>query len=231
MEHIKVLLHNGWIRLCNGPWGSSIVLAAKPHQEHIADINDFIWRMCVSYCHLNTVALPFEYPIPCCDNAIDNFGNSANRLYFISLDNKTGYHQISVLYCSQEKLAFFGPDHKKYTFTVMPFGPCNAPAFYTAMMGIFQDKWNALYHHLHPIVSCHFGSHVIIDDILLWSTSIPSLLNYFCCVCIIFLKYHVTSQLKKYTFLTNPFKYEGDDITPNGYCLAKSKFDLINNWP
>jgi hypothetical protein len=49
MEHIQVLLHNGWIRLCNGPWGSSIVLAAKPHQEQITDITNFIWHMCVSY--------------------------------------------------------------------------------------------------------------------------------------------------------------------------------------
>jgi hypothetical protein len=74
----------------------------------------------------------------------------------------------------------------------MPFGPRNAPAFYTAMMGIFQDEWDALYHHRYPTPVTHFGSRIIIDDILLWSTALPALLNYLHCVCTIFLKYRVT---------------------------------------
>jgi hypothetical protein len=109
MEHLEVLKANGWIRKCFGPWGSSIVLASKPHQEHIIDICDFIWCLCVSYRHLNQVTLPFEYPIPCCDDAIDTFGDSSGRLSFIALDNKTGYHQICVRLQDQEKLAFFAP--------------------------------------------------------------------------------------------------------------------------
>jgi hypothetical protein len=147
MEQICVLLHNKWIRPCLGPWGSSIVFAAKPHQEHVTYIADFIWRMCVSYRALNQVTLPFEYPIRRCDNDIDNFGDAAGRLFFIALDNKTGYHQIVVCSVDQEKLAFFLPNFKKYCFTVMPFGHRNAPAFYTTMMSIFQDEWNALYLH------------------------------------------------------------------------------------
>ena len=133
MTQIQVLLDNGWIRLCKGAWGSSIVLAAKPHQEQVTNIDEFVWRMCVSYRRLNQVTLPFEYPIPRCDDAIDNFGDSNGRLHFISLDNKTGYHQIGVRFANQDKLAFFGPDGKKYIFSVMPFSLCNAPAFYTCM--------------------------------------------------------------------------------------------------
>jgi hypothetical protein len=231
MEHLQVLLHNGWIRLCSGPWGSTIVLAAKPHQEHIFDIAEFIWRMCVSYRRLNQITLPFEYPIPRCDDAIDNFGDSAGRLFFISLDNKTGYHQIAVRSTDQEKLAFFSPDHKKYTFTVMPFGPRNAPAFYTAMMRVFEDEWNALFAFRHPNDSSHRGSRTIIDDILLWSTVLTTLLNYFKCVCAVFLKYRVTFQLKKCEFLTNRIEYVGHDITPDGNCPAQSKFALITDWP
>jgi hypothetical protein len=117
MDQIDVLLNNGWIHPCKGPWGSSIVLAAKPHQEQVTNIADFVWRMCVSYRKLNQVTLPFEYPIPRCDDAIDNFGDSAGRLYFIALDNKTRYHQIRVRPEDQEKLAFFAPNHEKYTFS------------------------------------------------------------------------------------------------------------------
>jgi hypothetical protein len=155
------------------------LLPAKPHQEHITNIKDFVWQMCVFYHRLNTVTLPFEYPILCCDDAIDNFWDSAGRLFFISLDNKTGYHQILVRKCDPGKLTFFGPDHKKYTFSIMAFGHRNAPAFYTAMMGIFQDEWNALYQLCHPDPYSHYGSHVIIDNILLWSTALFVLLNYF----------------------------------------------------
>jgi hypothetical protein len=43
------------------------------HKEHINNIDDFIWSMCVSYRKLNSVTLPFSYPPPC-DDAIDDFG-------------------------------------------------------------------------------------------------------------------------------------------------------------
>ena len=107
LEQQNVLLANGWIRKCYGPWGSLIILAPKPHQEDITNIDDFIWRMCVSYRRLNSVTLPFEYPIPGCEDAINDFGDSAGKLYFISLDARSGYHQITVRQCDQEKLAFF----------------------------------------------------------------------------------------------------------------------------
>jgi hypothetical protein len=43
LQHVEALLHNGWIEECFGPWASQIVLAAKPHQEHIDDIDEFVW--------------------------------------------------------------------------------------------------------------------------------------------------------------------------------------------
>jgi hypothetical protein len=113
----------------------------------------------------------------------------------------------------------------------MPFGPRNAPAFYTCMMQIFRGKWEVLFRSRYPSDSSHLGSRIIIDDILLWSTTIHSLLHLFECVCDVFMKYRVTFQLKKCEFLTNRIEYVGHDITPNGNCPAKSKFDLVTDWP
>jgi hypothetical protein len=48
MEHLEALKANGWIRKRFGPWGSSISLAAKPHQEHIILIDEFVWQSCAS---------------------------------------------------------------------------------------------------------------------------------------------------------------------------------------
>ena len=71
LKQVKVLLANGWIERCpEGGWGSPIVLAPKPHQEHVTDVDDLIWRMCLSYRGLNKVTKPFEYPIRRCDDAI-----------------------------------------------------------------------------------------------------------------------------------------------------------------
>ena len=114
MTHIKVLLHNKWIVECkSGAYGAPIVLAPKPHQEDIDDINDFIWRMCVSYRALNKITRPFEYPIGRCDDAVEDLGDGAGRIYFITIDCAQGYHQIRVRHTDQEKLAFFSPDSEK----------------------------------------------------------------------------------------------------------------------
>ena len=146
MDHIKVLFDNNWIRECSsGPFGAPIVLAPKPHQENVDKIEEFVWRMCVSYRALNRITIPFEYPIGRCDDAVEDFGDSAGTLFFISIDCAQGYHQIHVWYKDQDKLAFFAPDGKKYTYTVMPFGPVNAPSFYTAMIRRFQAEWMHLF--------------------------------------------------------------------------------------
>ena len=122
-----------------------IELAAKPHQEHIDDIRKFVWNMCVSYREVNKVTKLYEYPIPRCDMAITIIELGSSGIYFITVDARQGYHQVKVRDCDVEKLAFFGPDDKKYGFTVMPFGPVNIPPFYTCVMGVFKTEWNILF--------------------------------------------------------------------------------------
>ena len=69
-----------------GGYGASIVLAPMPHQEEVTDIKSFICCMCVSYRGFNKVTLPFEYLIGRCDDAVENLGDGAGRLYFITFD-------------------------------------------------------------------------------------------------------------------------------------------------
>jgi len=57
-----------------------------------------------------------------------------------SLDARSGYHQIAVRCCDQDKLAFFSPDNEKHTFGVMPFGPRNAPGFCTCFMHVLSTE-------------------------------------------------------------------------------------------
>ena len=99
----------------------------------------------MSYRALNKVTAPFQYPIGRCDDAIEHLGDGAGVLLFISIDCAQGYHQIKVWWKDQDKLAFFAPDGKKYTYTVMPFVPVNAPSFYTAIVRRFQAEWMHLF--------------------------------------------------------------------------------------
>ena len=251
MKQIAELLKNGWIRLCQGPWGSIIVLAAKPHQEKCTHINDFIWRMCVSYRKLNAVTKPFQFPIPRCDVSITIIGNGAKTLYLIALDNRQGYHQVSVRTEDQEKLAFFAPDGNKYCFTVLPFGPCNAPSFYTAMMKVFQDEWDSLFQESLQDISktpssnlvftktgqiaingdiFRFGSNVIIDDILLWGSDLDLMFVYLECVFRVSKKYRSNFKLNKCEFFSDRVEFVGHDILSAGNSPASSKFKSISDW-
>ena len=265
MDQVEALKKSGLIEECQGPWGSLIVLAPKPHQEHVENIDDFIWRMCVSYRKLNSVTKPFSYPIPRCDDAIDTLGPVGSaKLYFITLDARQGYHQIAVKKEDREKLAFFAPDDKKYTYRVMPFGPTNAPAYYTFMMRGFQEEWTILFiikvrelAATNPAIRVDqndtifwsdeevvygaifdvtkeekvvHGSRSIIDDILLWCNIQSLLIVLLECVCEIFLKYRVSFRLDKCEFFMDRVEYVGHDITAEGNCPAKSKFNLVEDW-
>ena len=75
---IAKLLALGHIeQIFEGEWLSKPLLAAKPHQENVTNIEDFIWRFCVSYIALNSVTKLITISIPRCDSAVSNsFGNS-----------------------------------------------------------------------------------------------------------------------------------------------------------
>ncbi len=60
------------VQITDGPWLFKALLAAKPHQESVYNIDDFVWHFCVNYIPLNSVTLLIAYPIPRCDSAVFN---------------------------------------------------------------------------------------------------------------------------------------------------------------
>jgi hypothetical protein len=54
----------------DGPWGSPIVLASKPNQEHV-HWSQFVFRLCVSYRAINGITRPFTFPVTRCNEAVD----------------------------------------------------------------------------------------------------------------------------------------------------------------
>ena len=154
----------------------------------------------------------------------------------ISLDTQSGYHQIRVRESDQEKLVFFTPSGTKQIFRVMPFDPKNSPAFYTAMMQSLRKEWLLFFTNTKHVISCDnvpntliCNDKITIDDILLYSNHVPSLFHYLSCVIQVFTKYRLSFKLTKCDFFIPRVEFVGHDLTTNGNCPAKSKFDLIQH--
>ncbi len=128
---IAALANLGHIRqMHDGKWMFKALLTLKPHQEHISNIADFVWRFCINYIPLNQITRPIVYSIPHCNSAVNLTFGTGKWIWL--WDAPSGYHQIGVSPCSQDKLAFAGPDATKWTYNIMPFGPVNgAPTFIT----------------------------------------------------------------------------------------------------
>ena len=54
--------------------------------------NKYQWRLCVSYQKLNQVTCPLTFPIPFCDDAVQDIDSEAK--YFIAVDMYSGYWQV-----------------------------------------------------------------------------------------------------------------------------------------
>ncbi len=126
----------------DGQWLFKAVLAPKPHQEHICNIGNFVWRFCVNYIPLNLVTHIIVYPIPRCNSAV--FIEFGNGIWLWLFDALSGYHQLAVALSSQDKLAFQGPDAIKWTYTVVPLGLTIGPATFINFIHIVDSQWKAL---------------------------------------------------------------------------------------
>jgi hypothetical protein len=207
----------------DGAWLFKALLAPKPHQEHISDIADFVWRFCVNYIPLNQVTKQVAYPIPRCDNAVEiAFCGSWMWMY----DMIMGYHQISVSKESREKLAFQGPDAIKWTYNVMPFGPTNGPATFVTMIHDVDSVWKDVASSNGLNVGTNVDTRIIIDDIVNSAQSFDQALQYMECQLRVAKAYRLTLSLKKSHFFPKRFEFVGNDVSPDGNRPAMSKHEL-----
>ena len=218
-ELIEKLEKNGIIEDDDGPWGAPIVLAAKPHQEHV-HWSKYIWRLCVSYRKLNAVTRPFTFPIIRCDDAVREIGDSK---YFITMDLDSGYWQVACEEKSKAKLAFFTPIGKK-RFKTMPMGATNAHPVFVALVAKFKEEWDK---KAQQKKLDGYKSQVIVDDIMLSARDPDTLLTYFLCVLEVLQHYRCTAKLRKCRFFPSVAEFVGLDIHAEGNAPAKSKFEAF----
>ena len=170
--------------------------------------------------------VPFEFPIPRCDDALNDIGPSK---YFILLDAYSGYHQIKLATLSQPKTAFYGTHACKYFYTVLPFGPKNGPAFFSSFIYDLALEWIA--NTSNQLTSQeHFGSKQIIDDVLLHALKLLIIKILLCETLKICHHYNLTLKLSKCKFFHSHTKFLGVNIYQHGLAPAQSKFNLLKDW-
>eukprot|EP00956_Cyclotella_meneghiniana_P041345 scaffold223534_cov34-Cyclotella_meneghiniana.AAC.1 len=213
----------------DGEWLSPCLLAPKPHQEHVHNIDDYVWRLCVNYIELNRLTKAIAYPIPRCDFAV-MISMGKGKFKWL-LDAPQGFHQIRVDEASQAKLAFAGPYTRKWTYKVMPFGPMNGPVIFVIFIYDCKADWDELAESRGIFLNNGTGTVIIIDDIHGCSDTWESALAYLECIFEVCLHRNLSLNLGKCHLFTERFEFVGNDMTERGNHPAQSKFDLVRNWP
>lgn len=138
--------------------------------------------------------------------------------FFCKLDLRSGYHQIRILERDEDKSAF-KTYHGHFQFRVMPFGLTNAPATFQCLMNsVFAD-------HIKKFVL------VFMDDILVYSKSLPDHVKHLQIVFHLLQKHQLFSKLSKCHFAASQLEYLGHIISDKGVATDPAKTQAMLHWP
>ena len=143
-DSVAEMLRDDIIEPSCSPWASPITLVPK---------KDNTTRFCIDYRKLNAETVKDTYPLPLIADIFDQMGGNT---IFSTLDLKSGYWQLPVAMEDRPKTAFrchLGLFQCKR----IPFGLCNAPAF-------FQRTMDKVLAGLIGVCVC-----VYLDDIIVYS--------------------------------------------------------------
>ena len=205
-KQLDNLLACGFIRPSVSEFGSPCLFVKK---------KDGTMRLVVDYRKLNDITIKNSFGLPRADEQIESV---RGMKWFTKPDLHSGYNQLRVVDADQHKTAFkcrFG----HYEFTVTPFGLCNAPSSFQAMMN------TVLYPVLGTKVLCY------LDDVLIYSPTLKQHVEDVREVLELLRKNELFVKLKKCEFFRNKVSFLGHRVSGDGISVEEDKIKAIQQWP
>ena len=203
---INEMLEKKVVEPSNSPWAAPVVLVTK---------KDGSTRFCVDYRKLNDITKKDAYAIPRIEDSINSL---AGAKLFSTLDLTSGYWQVELDDEAKDKCSFTSW-HGLYTFRVMPFGLCNAPATFQRLME------NVLAGLQFEILLLY------LDDIIVFSNSVDQMIKR---LTIVFQRLR-TAGLKlkpsKCHLFQREVEYLGYKVSEQGVQTSDDKVKAIREWP
>lgn len=205
-QHLKEEIEAQRIQPSTSPYGSPVLFVPK---------KDGKLRLCIDYRALNKQTIKNRYPLPRIDDLLDQLRHAS---IFSKIDLKSGYNQVAIQPEHIHKTAF-KTRYGHYEYRVMPFGLCNAPATFQALMNDllrpFLDRFVIVY----------------LDDILIYSKTLTEHQHHLKEVLNVLRDNKLYASPSKCEFFKPAIGFLGHQLSAQGVTMDTDKVVSITQWP